>query len=125
MSYRESEVYQALERIIENAGVSIKYAAVHDDPIDGEIWARSDIYAKKIIMPDKDVFPDEETACRVLGHEMGHIMTGLESIDGDPAIREINERTCDLIGAYLYRLAEMTLEHDYEEMFKKARENEG
>lgn len=125
MSYRESEVYQALERIIENAGVSIKYAAVHDDPIDGEIWARSDIYAKKIIMPDKDVFSDEETACRILGHEMGHIMTGLESIDGDPAIREINERTCDLIGAYLYRLAEMTLEHDYEEMFKKARENEG
>ena len=56
---------------------------------------------------------------------MGHIMTGLESIDYDPAIREINERTCDLIGAYLYRLAEMTLEHDYEEMFKKARENEG
>ena len=51
MSYRESEVYQALERIIENAGVTIQYSAVHEDPIDGEIWARSDIESRSILMP--------------------------------------------------------------------------
>ena len=39
MDYREGEIYQVLERIIKNAGVTIQYSAVHEDPIDGEIWA--------------------------------------------------------------------------------------
>lgn len=122
MEYREGEVYQVLERIIKNAGVTIRYTAVHDDPIDGEIWARSDIESMSILMPDDgEAFPDEGTACQILGHEMGHIMTGLESVDYDPAIREINERTCDLIGSYLYRLAELTYENDCAEAFRRAR----
>ena len=116
--YREDVTYQTLEQIIESAGVSVRYGTVHSDPIDGEIWARSDIDAKLILMPDRDVFPDIETACRILGHEMGHIMTGLDSVDGDPALREINERTCDLIGAYLYRLADMTADHEAEKLWE-------
>lgn len=122
MDYREGIVYQVLERIIKSAGVTIKYDKVHDDSIDGEIWARSDIESRSIIMPDEgEAFPDEGTACQILGHEMGHIMTELESVDYDPVIREINERTCDLIGAYLYRLAELTYENDCAEAFKRAR----
>lgn len=122
MDYREGIVYQVLERIIKNAGVTIKYDKVHDDSIDGEIWARSDIESKSILMPDdEEAFPDEAMACQILGHEMGHIMTGLESVDYDPTIREINERTCDLIGLYLYRLAEFTYENDCAEAFKRAR----
>ena len=123
-NYRENEVYQTLEKIIERAGISITYEKVHDDSIDGEIWARND-GVNSIMMPEEaDSFPDEETACRVLGHEMGHIMTGLHSIDGWPTVREINERTCDLIGAYLYRLAEMTYEQEIKEAFEASRQQD-
>ena len=122
MNYRIDEVYKTLEKIIRDAGVEITYQNVHDDCIDGEIWARSDIESRIIMMPeDGDAFPDIETACRILGHEMWHIMTELESFDGMPSIREVNERTCDYIGALLYRLADMTQEHEIEEAWEKAK----
>lgn len=91
MNYREDSTYKALEKIIENAGIAIKYEKVHDDIIDGEIWARADKDLGAIQMPnDGNAFPDIETACRILGHEMAHLMTGIESVDGEPALREIN-----------------------------------
>lgn len=120
MNYREDVVYMALEKIIKNAGVKIIYGEVHNDPIDGAIWARSDFDGKMILMPeDGEAFPDANTACKILGHEMGHLMTGLESVDGEPALREINESTCDFIGALLFKLADMTDEHEVEELFKQ------
>lgn len=108
LSYREDLTYQALERIITQAGVKVEYMPVPDDHIDGAIWARADQEARKIMMPDDgNAFPDEETACLILGHEMGHILSGLDSPD-DVVERKKNEAVCDLIGAYLTKLAEMT-----------------
>ena len=105
---------------IQNAGVTIQYGKVHDDIIDGAILARSETDCQTILMPDNgDAFPDIETACRILGHEMGHIMTGLQSVDGNPVLREVNERTCDYIGALLYRLAEMTAGYEAERIFRE------
>ncbi len=105
--YRDDGVYLALEQIIKSAGVSIVYTSVPDDCIDGAIWARSDSDARMIMMPDTDEFPDAETACVILGHEMGHILSGLDSPD-ESAERRKNEAVCDLIGYYLYKLADMT-----------------
>ena len=116
--YRNDVVYQTLERIIKAAGVSITYRRVHDDPIDGAIWARSDIDAMAIMMPDTDEFPDAVKAGLILGHEMGHIITGVDSPD-DPSQRAINEHTCDLVGAYLYKLAEMTAGYEAEAIFRE------
>ena len=119
MNYRNDAVYMSLVKIIEAAGITIQYGKVHDDSIDGEIWARADSQSRVILMPDDGAaFPDAETACIILGHEMAHILTGLESIDYNPPIRQINERTCDLIGAYLYRLADMTAETEAENIFR-------
>lgn len=118
-NYRNDAVYSKLEKIVVNAGVKIYYKKVHDDTIDGAIWARSDSESRTILMPDTDVFPDEETACVILGHEMGHILTGLDSPD-DPCQRRINEETCDLIGALLYKLAVLSAEYAADESFRQA-----
>lgn len=108
MNYRDGEVYKVLETIITNAGVKIIYEHVHDDPIDGAIWARADI--DSIMMPvEGDAFPDEETAMLILGHEMGHILTGNDSPD-EPITRRRNEAECDLVGVYLTNLALLTYE---------------
>ena len=121
MDYRKDETYMALERIIEDAGVTIAYGFVPDDSIDGSIWARTDDEAMEILMPeDGEAFPDSVTACRILGHEFSHILTGLDSPDGDPVKREINERTCDIVGALLCKLAEMTAEHEAERVIASA-----
>ena len=104
--YQKDLVYIELEKLITEAGVKIMYDHVHDDAIDGAIWARSDYEAMRILMPDTDEFPDPETACLILGHEMGHILSRVDSPD-NPVERQKNEAICDLIGSYLYRLAEM------------------
>ena len=115
MNYRDGIIYKALEKIITNAGVKIVYEEVHNDIIDGEIWARADYESNMIMMPDApDAFPDEEKACLILGHEMGHILSRLDSVD-DPKERERNETTCDGIGVYLYRLAELTAGEEIEQ----------
>ena len=106
--YRDDVVYKELERIINDAGVSVIYGDVPDDSIDGEIWARSDSDSNTIIMPDsEEAFPDNETACLILGHEMGHILSRLDSVD-QPIERRRNEAVCDMIGVCLYQLAERT-----------------
>ena len=115
MDYRKDETYMALERIIEDAGVTITYRVVPDDSIDGPLWARANDQFMEIQMPeDGEAFPDSVTACLILGHEFSHILTGLDSPDGDPVKRVINEGTCDIVGALLYKLAEMTAEHEAE-----------
>ena len=116
MKYRDDPVYIQLEKIIEKAGVKIIYDRVHSDGIDGEVWARTDSDSCNILMPDTEAFPDEKTACLILGHEMGHILTGLDSPD-DPIERRYNEAECDQIGVYLYKLAEMTAGHEAEKIF--------
>ena len=122
--YCDNEIYMALSEIIKKTGISITYEKVPDDSIDGAIWARSDIDAMKIIMPDDpEAFPDEETACLILGHEMGHILTRLESPD-DPVERIKNEAVCDLVGHYLYKLAEMTAAENAENRIRDALRNE-
>ena len=121
MRYRNDETYKALEKIITAAGVNIVYQEVPDDCIDGAIWARCDDEGMSIMMPDKDVFPDDETACLILGHEMGHILSGLDSPDY-PSDRRRNEAVCDLIGVYLCKLAEMTAETEIEKAFLEYKE---
>lgn len=120
--YRDDEVYQQLEKIITNAGVKITYVKVHDDSIDGAIWARADTESQQILMPDTDEFPNEMIACLVLGHEMGHILSGLGSPD-DPVERRYNEAECDQIGVYLYKLAEMTADYEAEKIFLEGAED--
>lgn len=120
MEYRNYPVYAALERLIESAGVTITYQEVPDDSIDGAIWARSDPESKEIMMPDADdAFPDEDTACLILGHEMGHILTGVDSPDA-PDERRMNEAICDQVGVYLFRLACMIAENEVERQFSEA-----
>ena len=94
--YRENNVYRIMEKLITSAGVEIIYQEVPNDHIDGAIWARSDIDSRMIMMPDKDVFGNDETACLILGHEMGHILANVDSPDV-PAERRKNEAICDLI----------------------------
>ena len=109
MEWRNDPVYQTLEAIASNAGIRIVYQCVPDDAIDGAIWARSDGYGS-VMMPDNDdAFDDAETACLVLGHEIGHILAGVDSPD-QPAERRKNEAICDLIGYYLFQLAVHTYE---------------
>ena len=108
VDYKTDLVYQALEEILQNAGMKIIYEEVPDDRIDGAIWARSDY--DKIMMPKApEAFPDPETACCILGHEAGHILSGIDSPD-IPSLRRKNEAVCDLIGCYLYELALRTAE---------------
>lgn len=118
MSWQNDPVYKTLERIITNAGTKIRYGIVPDDAIDGAIWARSDIDSRLIHMPnDESAFNDTETACLILGHEMGHILSRVNSPD-EPAERMKNEAVCDLIGYYLFKLAELTYEKQIEDAFR-------
>lgn len=118
--YRTDPIYKTLEEILQNAGIEIIYAAVPDDHIDGAIWARSDPDSNMIMMPEEpDAFPDPETACCILGHEAGHILSGVNSPD-IPSIRRKNEAVCDLIGVYLYELALRTAEQQIAETFRAA-----
>lgn len=102
MKYRDDDVYKMLEEIIVNAGVEIMYMN-----IPAEDAGRSDTEGLIIQMPDKDIFESEMQAALVLGHEMGHILIG-DRKEYDLRDHVEIESTCDLIGAYLYKLAEMS-----------------
>ncbi|MCR5220835.1 MAG: hypothetical protein K6E31_07575 [bacterium] len=105
--YRTDETYKALEALIKSAGVKIRYTSIPDDSIKGPLWARSEPQGQIIEMPeDQTTFECTEQACLILGHEMGHILADKDSSD---EITESvkNEAICDLVGYYLYRLAEM------------------
>ena len=104
--YREDLVYHALENLCNTAGVKVMYESVPDVSIDGEIWARADCEGRMIMMPDSDCFDSAARATLILGHEMGHILTGVDSTD-DVAMRVRNEAICDLAGWLLHNLAEM------------------
>ena len=100
--YKSNPEYKALETILKNAGMTIIYQDVSDG-------ARSDYESMSIVMPEApDAFPNIQVACATLGHEAGHILTRLDSVDWPPEERIRNEAICDLIGVYLYKLAEMT-----------------
>ena len=118
MSYRNNDTYKALENIIQAAGVEIVYKDIPDDCIKGECWARTDSEGMRIEMPANDVFDSEEQACAILGHEMGHILTELDSSD-DPIESARNEAMCDLVGVYLAKLAEMTACYEAERIFRE------
>lgn len=121
MKYNKMPVYAILESLIKSAGVDIVYQEVPDDHIDGAIWARSDTEGfGAIMMPDSAAeFPSEEQACLTLGHEMGHILSGLNSPD-DPELRTHNEAVCDLIGVYLWRLALRIYDNNLESRFSQS-----
>ena len=121
MGYRDNLIYTVLEELVKAAGVNIIYQEVPNDQIDGEIWARADYNMNAIMMPDADdAFPDDDTACLILGHEMGHIMMRVDSPD-DPSERRMNEAVCDQIGVYLYKLACMIAEKKMEDAFNEKR----
>lgn len=105
-SYRDDLVYRALEDLCIKAGVKIVYESVPNDSIDGKIWARAGCESMMIMMPDSDCFDSAERATLILGHELGHILTGVDSPD-DVATRVRNEAICDLSGWLLHNLAEM------------------
>jgi hypothetical protein len=108
MDYRQGKIYATLERIIQDAGITVRYCNIPNDSIWGACLARSSDQDECIEMPDNgDAFQDEISACLVLGHEMGHLLTGQGNSD-EPDKRYIIEGTCDCIGAWLYRLADMT-----------------
>lgn len=111
--YRDDLAYKALEKLCLDAGVRIVYQPVPDDCIDGEIWARSNGQGREITMPDTDCFDTVEMAGLILGHEMAHIITGVDSPDIVPE-RVRNEAICDLVGYYLYQMAEMIAGAQYE-----------
>lgn len=109
--YAEDAVYKILSDWIESAGVRIIYQSVPDDPLDGEIWARSDY--NSIMMPvEDDAFPDAWKAACILGHEMAHILTGLDSPDDEQ--RAHNETVCDEVGKALAEFASRRWEKEME-----------
>lgn len=118
MSYRDSEYYRMLEHLIEDAGVKIIYEEVPNDSIDGEILARADINGRSIMMPNNESLGDED-AMLVLGHEMGHILTGTDSPD-EPVSRLRNESECNLVGVLLTELAIMMYEKRRADAFSAA-----
>ena len=121
MPWKSDPVYKTLEGIAQAAGIRIQYQSVPDDRIDGAIWARSDADSLSIMMPeDERAFPNAETACLILGHEIGHILSALDSPD-EPAERRKNEAVCDLIGYYLFQLALRMHETEIENAFMEGR----
>ena len=117
--YRHDPVYAVLERLCTEAGIRIVYKSIPDDSISGEIWARTDSQGQSIEMPDQDCFDCDEMASLILGHEMAHIITGLDTVDYLPE-RVRNEAVCDLLGSHLYSLAEMIAGAEVEAEVKKA-----
>ena len=96
-----------LAELINRAGIRIEYT-----DLDGEIYGRTDTLTV-IQMPIENDFRNDMHATMVLGHEMGHILTGGDS--GKTQDEQIAiEATCDLCGVILYRLAEMIAGEDIE-----------
>ena len=114
MDYRDDRIYQQLHELIRMAGVNITYDVIPQEPEEcvsamAYIMREESREHGTIIMPiDGEAFPDADTACIALGHEMGHILAQISGSDCDTeGLRKIREINCELIGAYLVRLAEM------------------
>lgn len=111
MRYTEHPAYIILENLVKSAGIKIEY--VKDIPDYDYARSKDDI----IQMPfTDDAFESVDHACMVLGHEVGHILSGLETEDA-LELKVHNEAVCDLIGVYLYRLAERMWEKKVAESF--------
>ena len=106
--YRNDEVYQKLVEIAEAAGIKIEYTHLED------VWGRRRAEDTVIQMSDDgDYYPNELKTAMTLGHEIGHILTGNESTL-DPIEEVRRECECDLVGYYLYRLAELMAGYEAE-----------
>ena len=114
MDYKDDPTYKALARLASEAGMRIDYVDLSDD-----LLART--RDRVIQMPkDGDAFGDDfEYACMVLGHEMCHEITGLDSSDFQRE-RVRNEAVCDLAGVFLFQLAEAIAGHEAETALMEA-----
>lgn len=119
--YTQDSVYKILETLCASAGVRVRYTSVPDDPIKGELWARADEQARVIEMPEEDIFESPMHAALVLGHELAHIAAQIDSTD-DPAEGIAREAMCDMLGAFLCKLAEMIAMEDAESVWKQQKE---
>lgn len=106
---------------VNRQGVSVRYTTVLNDQLDGELWARSSGQNLAIEMPDSDCFEQQEQAILVLGHELAHLVSRIDSSD-NPVESVKNEAACDLLGSYFYNLAEMIAAHKAEQQFLTAAE---
>ena len=107
MSYRDNAVYAELEHMAGEAGFKVVYTEVQPDIY---AHARDNV----IEMPEEDVFDCGEQAALILGHEMGHLLTGFGSGEILYEHQVRNEAFCDLAGVLLYQLAEATAGHKAE-----------
>lgn len=131
MSYRDNAIYKALEKILQNAGIKIDYADIPGDIYGGT--HAEDLYIQMPEDPEAYQEHSEEYAAMVLGHEAGHILsnpyikdpvtrTRVKNevfITENEAIRVQNEALCDLIGVYLYTLADLTAAEDMEKELRE------
>jgi len=113
--YTDNVVYQTLEQLCIDAGVSLNYVNVQS-----EIFARAQEQAQIIEMPENDTFDNPEHAALVLGHEMGHVLMGPDMQNFNQGQRVLIEAECDRIGVYLYRLAEMIAGENAERPLREA-----
>ena len=127
MDYRENETYKALEKILQNAGVKIDYLDIPED-IHGRTHAE-DLYIQMPEDPEAYKEHSDDYAALILGHEAGHILSNPYVCD--PVKRTVwnnekyitedettlvnNEALADLIGVYLYRLADLTATKEAEQ----------
>ena len=121
--YTSDLVYRALENLCDNAGIRVVYTHVPDDAIKGELWARANQQARLIEMPNDDCFESPIQAALVLGHELSHIVAEIDSVD-DYALSPLHESMCDMLGSFLYKLAEMIAMENSNSVWKnKCNEN--
>ena len=106
--YRDDGVYKIMVLMATEAGMKVTYT----DDMPEDIHARQ--RDGNIQMPtDPEAFPDDgETASIILGHEIGHYISDLETDDRSEFAHFKNEAVCDLIGVYLLRLAEKIYDHN-------------
>jgi hypothetical protein len=108
--YTKDAVYRELVQICANAGVAVEYGDLPE-----ETAGRSMTHMNLIEMPDQDIFPDNQTAGEVLGHELAHVL--FETL---PGCMDDEETEADKIGVALYLLAELTAINKAEAVLKNA-----
>lgn len=116
-AYTKDTVYQELIKICESAGSKIIYTKIND-----KFAGRTNKF-DCIEMPGEYCFKSDETATKVLAHELGHCLcenssaTYLKAFENlidaakqysevDKFLDQCEELICDLVGEFLYALAE-------------------
>jgi len=87
-------------RLASEAGIRTEYLKSEDLP---GVWARS--AGKTIQMHDGEIYHDEEHACFVYGHEMAHILNGIETDYVEPIAGYRFEAECDMASSFYINLA--------------------